>query len=322
MTSSSRSGAAVLRLLCAVAVSSNTATTMGFYQPQPPTGGHHHHHHHPSASSSTSSDFSPASSLVINGRSTTMITVCHQRDVHKKEQMKQSYRERSMLYQTSRPVNGDDDQMEDTTNGHIATLPSVLVDTEHHTRMKIPDRATDSGHAIFGVLRDDGLIERYEIWKQNKKSRRKNNNKNDQLQPSSSSAAVPSSASRLEAVAVADDEDDMKSADDNNVVVAFVTFGDRLNGHKGIVHGGILSLVVDDLCGFAFEAIDVPHAVTANLNLDYRAPVPANTTMKIAIQLDKREGRKLYWTVQMTSLDGAVLYVEATSLYIIPRSNA
>lgn len=107
------------------------------------------------------------------------------------------------------------------------------------------------------------------------------------------------------------------------VVVARVVFGDAVDGHPGVVHGGILSLVFDDLLGFGYEALgDVAMAVTANLTVDYRAPVPAGTTVRVAATLERREGRKLYWKASMTSTDGEILYAEASSLYIIPRSSA
>jgi acyl-coenzyme A thioesterase PaaI-like protein len=107
---------------------------------------------------------------------------------------------------------------------------------------------------------------------------------------------------------------------DENIVLSFVTFGSSLNGHSGIVHGGVLSLIFDDVFGLGYEALGVTHAVTANLNVDYRAPVPENSKVRIAVQLIGREGRKLYWRGQMTSTDQQTLYAEATSLYIIPKS--
>lgn len=108
---------------------------------------------------------------------------------------------------------------------------------------------------------------------------------------------------------------------DENVVTAHVAFGEHLDGHPGIVHGGILSLMFDDLMGFGFYSLGIPMAFTANLNVDYRAPVPAGTRVRIDAQLESREGRKLFWKAQMTSLDQKILYAEATSLYIIPRSH-
>ena len=107
-----------------------------------------------------------------------------------------------------------------------------------------------------------------------------------------------------------------------NVVVAHVKLGGNVDGHPGMVHGGILALILDDFLGFGFKALGVEMAVTANLNVDFRAPVFAGSEVRIQAQLARLEGRKLFWTVQMTSLDGKALYAECTSLYIIPRTTA
>ena len=104
-----------------------------------------------------------------------------------------------------------------------------------------------------------------------------------------------------------------------NAIQAFIKFGDRVDGHPGIVHGGILSLLFDDALGFAYVALGVSMAFTANLTIDYRAPVPAGTSVKISVKLEQREGRKLFFKAKMTSLDETLLYAEASSLYIIPR---
>jgi acyl-coenzyme A thioesterase PaaI-like protein len=137
----------------------------------------------------------------------------------------------------------------------------------------------DAGHAIFGLLLGEDMIESYEVFK---------SPKND--------------------------------TENENVLIALVKFGGSVDGHPGVVHGGILSLIFDDALGFGYEAIEVSHAVTANLNIDFRAPVPAGAHVRVAAQLEHREGRKLFWTAQMTSLDQSVLYAEAKSLYIIPRN--
>ena len=105
-----------------------------------------------------------------------------------------------------------------------------------------------------------------------------------------------------------------------NVIIAHVELGSRIDGHPGVVHGGILSLIFDDALGFGFEALGVNMAVTANLNVNFRTPVMAGTNVRVVAQLEHREGRKLYWKAQMTSMDKETLFAEATSLYIIPRS--
>ena len=156
------------------------------------------------------------------------------------------------------------------------------VDLSQYEPMKRPDRASDGNkHAIFGTLLGDGKIENYDIYKR-KKDKKGETNKSD-------------------------------------LVIAHVDFGKRLNGHHDVVHGGILSLIFDDAFGFGYESLNIAMAVTANLTVDFRAPVPAGTKVRISLQLEHREGRKIFMTGQMKSLDQQILYAEAKSLYIIPR---
>jgi acyl-coenzyme A thioesterase PaaI-like protein len=103
-------------------------------------------------------------------------------------------------------------------------------------------------------------------------------------------------------------------------VRGMVQLGGKLDGHLGVVHGGILALLMDDVLGFGFHAIGVAMAMTANLNINYMKPVPANTAIVIDAFLDRQDGRKLYWTVVVTDAnDPTLVYCNATSLYIIPR---
>jgi acyl-coenzyme A thioesterase PaaI-like protein len=169
-----------------------------------------------------------------------------------------------------------------STSCEEGSTEPALEEIRTYQRMALPERASEySGHAIFGLLLGEDRIESYEVFKRPKNA------------------------------------DDTANA---NVLIALVKFGDSVDGHPGVVHGGILSLIFDEALGYGYEAIGVSHAVTANLNIDFRAPVPAGAHVRVAAQLEHREGRKLFWTAQMTSLDQSVLYAEAKSLYIIPKS--
>ena len=157
----------------------------------------------------------------------------------------------------------------------------------HYERMIPPEEqreALEQSHVVFGTLLQDDLVSRYSVY------RRVHHNKQEE-------ESFP-----------------------RELVVADVKFGSRVNGHEGIVHGGILALLLDDLMGYAFYAMGIRMAFTANLNVDYRQPVPENTQVIMRVGLQERQDRKLYFVAQITSPDGHVLYVEATSLYIVPRN--
>jgi acyl-coenzyme A thioesterase PaaI-like protein len=163
--------------------------------------------------------------------------------------------------------------------------------------MPLPSRAQLDSHAVFGLLcrsRGGSLINTYRVYKL--------------VWPTHSTTTATNSY------------DDQSNTSPLPTVTAVVEFGTCLDGHPGTVHGGILALMMDDVLGFAHEALQVPLAVTANLNIDYRSSVQAGSTVYINAYLSGREGRKLYWNVDMVSTDDpSVLYCEASSLYVIPR---
>jgi len=54
-------------------------------------------------------------------------------------------------------------------------------------------------------------------------------------------------------------------------IYSVIKFGNALNGHPGIVHGGITSLLFDNTFGWLFYSLKIAKSVTANLNINYRS---------------------------------------------------
>ena len=273
-----------------------------------------------SSSSLLASSASRIAPVVVRCDTTsTTSTTTRQRPESLMKYQKESLSSKTILYgsKTLENNNGEDDN--DNDNERTQVKRSSSLPTTHHNnyeRMKTPVRGAMKEHAIFGALTGDSMIEKYEIWKQKKPRLQQQTNDND--------------------IGI--------DIGIDNVVIGYVKFGDNLNGHIGIVHGGIISLLFDDICGFAFDALGIKHAVTANLNVNYRTPLLANTEVYLEVQFDKMKskGRKLYFNVQMKSTntkttsttssaiddndadnndDETILYAEATCLYIIPRDH-
>ena len=101
----------------------------------------------------------------------------------------------------------------------------------------------------------------------------------------------------------------------NNEICCYVSFGDLVNGHPNIVHGGITALVLDNTFGWLFVASKLPLAVTANININYRAPIYANTSILIKAKIDGIENRKIKMSANIFDEKGTLL-VEATSLFV------
>jgi acyl-coenzyme A thioesterase PaaI-like protein len=149
-------------------------------------------------------------------------------------------------------------------------------------------RYANEKHVIHGTLKGDTMLQAYEVYKPKDR-------------------AVP-----------IDDGSELNIL----VLVAKVDFGSHLNGHGGLVHGGIMGLMFDDLTGWGCDQIlpvtKIP--VTANLSVNYRAPCKAGSKVRIEAILEKWDGRKLFWKARMVGDNdesNEIVYAEATALYII-----
>ena len=56
--------------------------------------------------------------------------------------------------------------------------------------------------------------------------------------------------------------------------------------------------------------------VTASLTVDFRAPLPEGSEAVVRVSLDRREGRKIYFSAVLESPDGGVVFAEARSLFL------
>ena len=144
---------------------------------------------------------------------------------------------------------------------------------DYYERVQLPDRSQTESHAIFGPLLGQGRIERYNFYRRVTVDKAK-------LQPNHNSA---------------------EGAEPIEVAVGDVQLGNKVNGHEGIVHGGIISLIFDDAMGWGYEALlmsdpeldaDPTKIVTANLNIDYRAPLMEDSRAVVRVYYVRSEGRK------------------------------
>jgi len=99
-------------------------------------------------------------------------------------------------------------------------------------------------------------------------------------------------------------------------LLAVVTIGKSLNGYPGVVHGGILGLLIDDSFGMLFLNMDKPLSVTANLSINYRSPTYASTQVVLYAKIDRIEGRKMYMTAAVLDAASGKLLVDATTLFV------
>lgn len=104
-------------------------------------------------------------------------------------------------------------------------------------------------------------------------------------------------------------------------VMGVYVLGDLMCGHPRIVHGGLTSALLDQTLGISsFVAAPDRSSFTANLTVNYRKPLPANTAVAVRCRATKIEGRKLYATGRVELLaDPNTLFADATALFVSPK---
>ncbi|XP_032375449.1 acyl-coenzyme A thioesterase THEM4 isoform X1 [Etheostoma spectabile] len=91
--------------------------------------------------------------------------------------------------------------------------------------------------------------------------------------------------------------------------------GHLLEGPPGHVHGGAIATMIDTVTGTHATILSGP-VMTANLNINYRRPIPLGSTVLLESSLDKKEGRKTFISCKVTSSDGSKLHTETTALFL------
>lgn len=180
---------------------------------------------------------------------------------------------------------------------------------ERYQRVVVPDDLLQPNHAVFGkngLLGVDGSLEHFDIWYHPPRSR----------QPAPGGKQTPSRKRSAE------------------LVVFDLQVGRKMTGHEGLVHGGIISLLFDEAIGWGFQclahesqccgrgdgshkrrhvdkrpAIDqtiqwkdldaTPPAVTANLNVTYKRPLPAGQRCLLRVYHVRSEGRKHHFDASL-----------------------
>lgn len=158
-----------------------------------------------------------------------------------------------------------------------------------------------SKNAFHDTLVGEGMLEKHEIY-----TRR----------PSKKTAVTANQPPRSSTDPTAAKESDPTNYQE---IIALMQYGDALNGHPGVVHGGVLAMTFDNLFGWVFFAAKLKAGFTANLNVNFRKPVFAGSVVVVNSKLVEIADRKRYLQATMTdSKDGSVV-AEATALFILPK---
>ncbi|KAI5952366.1 hypothetical protein KGF54_003232 [Candida jiufengensis] len=89
--------------------------------------------------------------------------------------------------------------------------------------------------------------------------------------------------------------DIIEPSDKENYSITFLYLGEQLSGHHGIVHGGLLATLLDELtCRVGFLNFKSKRGVTANLNINYKKPTKCESWVAIKCTVMKKIGRKCW----------------------------
>lgn len=111
---------------------------------------------------------------------------------------------------------------------------------------------------------------------------------------------------------------DVRIVRDGDDAVGHVTLGSAHEGAPGRSHGGIVSALFDDVYGFILTIIGQP-AFTGTLTIRYEQGVPIHEPLECRVRLDRREGRKLQMSGELTGTgpDGTpTVFTRSTAVFI------
>jgi acyl-coenzyme A thioesterase PaaI-like protein len=96
------------------------------------------------------------------------------------------------------------------------------------------------------------------------------------------------------------------SQDEEGVFTTF-HFHKKYQGWDNIVHGGIISTLLDELSTWA--AVKLGHnVVTAQLTVKFKKPILIDTYTRVSAKVTEDKGRLIYAKSQIESLDRKILY--------------
>lgn len=105
-------------------------------------------------------------------------------------------------------------------------------------------------------------------------------------------------------------------ADDGSVSAIFM-FDANKEGPVGLAHGGALAAVMDEAITMA-SYVNNRGGLTANLHLDFKAPVPLHMLVTAIGRIDRIDGRKTFLSAELRLTDDTVA-VLATGLFLRPK---
>jgi uncharacterized protein (TIGR00369 family) len=108
--------------------------------------------------------------------------------------------------------------------------------------------------------------------------------------------------------------------DGKDTVTAEVNIPESYEGYPGVVHGGVITAILDECAGRAHMIDPNKFMVTAQLNVRFRKPVPTHTLLTVKGVAGERHGRVAMAHGEILDKSGEIL-AEADGVFVdIPEN--
>lgn len=104
-----------------------------------------------------------------------------------------------------------------------------------------------------------------------------------------------------------------------------IALGREVCGFPRVVHGGLTAALFDESFGGLLFSLKQQRALdfwgpayTVNLEVQYKAKIPAGATLLCSAELERTEGRKLWMTATMRDGPDGKVYATARALFVAP----
>jgi|YelNatPaOPRAMG01_1025707.scaffolds.fasta_scaffold02661_16 uncharacterized protein (TIGR00369 family) len=109
----------------------------------------------------------------------------------------------------------------------------------------------------------------------------------------------------------------LKFQNEGGKAKAFVTLDSTLEGYQGVIHGGIISALLDEAMIYAGYFAIGQLSVTGELKIRFLKPTPTGGTYQVEGLIKERKGRILIGEAQITNAEGTVLAKAEGKLFVI-----
>jgi len=103
---------------------------------------------------------------------------------------------------------------------------------------------------------------------------------------------------------------------ENNIAKTYYTFSSDYQGWKGVIHGGLIATLLDEI--MAYAAAQAGPAITVHLRITFRHTLHPNEKVLVSGWIEKKTNRKVETKAEMCRIDDntVIATAEGTLLFV------